>query len=718
MPPSMGGGLGPTMAPPPMGLAPPPPDMGAGPLPPMPPPQGAEMPPPGPLPGMGPPPPMPLGMPLGGASMGMPPPPPQAPPSPSPAGASAKPAQKIEIIDSTTGPMKVVTLRDRPRIRMFPPEQAIIDLSAPWEDVIQEGEFFIMTMPMRISQIKVMQEKGRQALGGGPWLPVGDGLLKAAAEEYTATQVRTARGRGTDPQSKVNNPSISDLDIVWVHENFLKKDGEDYHWYSLGTSAVLSIPGPTEEHYPAHQGERPYVMGLGEIEAFSPVPMSMVESIAPVQNEINDIRNLSIDTLKQSIAPIAFYKRGADIDLRALKERGPDANVGMGNPLEDVVFQKPPGPGGEGFLMHDRLSIEMDELAGSFSQSSVANDRNTGDTVGGMKLVSNAANSTQEYDLRVFAETYVERVLRQLIMLEQYYETDDHILALVGQKADVYQRFGIDQPTDYLLQCQVTLKVNCGIGATDPMLKLQKLGGALTMAQTVAPFMAGQAQVKGEELISEIFAAAGYKAERFFTFTSPEQAAKSAKPSPDEAKAQSLITDSETKKAELALKQQEFQSNEEERKARFAHDISIANHTQAHDDRTHQLATDSLAHTKQVAQQSSQADGVKTLLSHGQESQKFQHAKETSQQDHALRSKAEDGKQHVAQEGVRQKDEAAQSGQVMQVLQMILQGMQKMEERQSKQDQLLMTLSAKREETKSRVRQGMGIPSSASSSGG
>lgn len=500
------------------------------------------------------------------------------------------PPEPPEIVVGMDGrPMVPKVIRDRPRVRPFPPEQAIIDLAAPAEDVVQEGDFFIMQMPMRISQIRLMQKKGRQTLGGGPWLDVPEARLKKAAEEYTATQVRSARGRGADWQSTINQPSLSELDIVWVHENFIKLDGTDYHFYSLSYDTLLSTPGPTDEHYPKHQGERPYVMGLGELEAFSPIPMSMVESIQPLQNEINDIRNLALDTLKQGIAPIGVYKRGTDIDLRALKERGPDANIGVAN-LDDLRFEKVPGPDPISFQMHDRLTIEIDESAGSFSTSSVNNNRAAGETVGGLNLISNAANANQEYDLRVFTETYVERVLRQLIMLEQGYETDAHILAVIGQKANVYQRFGVDKAIDELLVAQVTTKVNCGVGATDPMIKLQKFGAALDMAANIAQFVPGQVQPKAEDIFGEIFASAGYKAERFFAFTSPEEVAAQQEQQPDpetmkieaeaqKAQAEARRADAEAAKAEaemqrVELESQKFDADMEERQARFAMDLN------------------------------------------------------------------------------------------------------------------------------------------------
>ena len=590
---------------------------------------------------------------------------PQAPEEPPP-----EPPPPPEIVVGMDGqPMVAKVLRDRPRVRPFPPEQAIIDLAAPSEDVVQEGDFFVMQMPMRISQIRLMQKKGRQTLGGGPWLDVHESRLKKAVEEYTATSVRSSRGRGADWQATTNQPALSELDIVWVHENFIRFEGTDFHFYSLSHDTLLSTPGPTDEHYPKHQGERPYVMGLGEIEAFSPIPMSMVESIQPLQNEINDIRNLALDTLKQGIAPIGVYKRGADIDLRALKERGPDANIGVAN-LDDLRFEKVPGPDPISFNMHDRLTIEIDESAGSFSTSSVNNNRAAGETVGGLNLISNAANSTQEYDLQVFTETYVERVLRQLIMLEQGYETDEHILAVVGQKANVYQRFGVSKPIDELLQAQVTTRVNCGIGSTDPMAKLQKFGSAIQMAGMVAQFVPGQVQVKAEEVYNEIFASAGYKAERFFTFTSPEEASQASQEDPEKLKAEAEVkkAEAEAKRAEAEVAKVEIETQRlqldskvaeddaAEKRARFSMDAEQQqrqaavedrqfDHEKETSDRDHQFAREQHEQVAASGERDHQLQRDKeatTLMlgdrDHQLQRDQFDHSKQTGEKDFSLRA--------------------------------------------------------------------------------
>jgi hypothetical protein len=46
-----------------------------------------------------------------------------------------------------------------------------------------------------------------------------------------------------DPLSENDNP-ISDFEIVWCHENFVRHDGEEYVYWTLGTSQLLTDPNP------------------------------------------------------------------------------------------------------------------------------------------------------------------------------------------------------------------------------------------------------------------------------------------------------------------------------------------------------------------------------------------------------------------------------------------------------------------------------------------
>jgi hypothetical protein len=105
-------------------------------------------------------------------------------------------------------------------------------------------------------------------------------------------------------------------------------------------------------------------------------------------------------------------------------------------------------------------------------------------------------------------------VLRQLVRLEQMYETDATVLAVAAKSTPLWQRFGVDVVTDELLQENLSVCINVGMGNTDPVKRVQKLTfGVSQVAQL--PDMARR--MKSMEIANEIFGSLGYKdASRFF----------------------------------------------------------------------------------------------------------------------------------------------------------------------------------------------------------
>ena len=112
-----------------------------------------------------------------------------------------------------------------------------------------------------------------------------------------------------------------------------------------------------------------------------------------------------------------------------------------------------------------------------------------------------------------------------MVHLEQAYETDSVVLALAAEKADLFQKYGINQITDDLLQGELTVNVNVGIGGTDPLMQGRKFALAMqTFGQLVSPLVQlygpNVLETSGVEAIAaEIFGKAGYKdGQRFLNF--------------------------------------------------------------------------------------------------------------------------------------------------------------------------------------------------------
>ena len=136
-------------------------------------------------------------------------------------------------------------------------------------------------------------------------------------------------------------------------------------------------------------------------------------------------------------------------------------------------------------------------------------------------MLHSPANMITEYSLLTFCETGVRKLVEMLVLLEQHYETDKTVLAIAGQKAQAYQRYGLDQITDDLLDAELTVAVNVGMGATDPVTKLQRFMGALIGFGNVAK--QNPPGLNLGEVLKEIMSLAGYQdGERFTLNQNPE----------------------------------------------------------------------------------------------------------------------------------------------------------------------------------------------------
>lgn len=437
--------------------------------------------------------------------------------------------------------LKVV--RDRPMIELLPIENCYADDAAPWFDPIQGGAYFIAKWPMHLSDLKAAM-KGEGKHGSGPaWKEVGDDVLRQGFEDNQRAGTRRAREKGADRFDRNKTPK--DFDIIWVNENFIRYNGREITFWSIGRHALLSEPAELEEVYPAHRGARPYVAGVAEVEPHVASPIPPVETWQPLQLEINDVTNLRLDTLKRSIAPFAKVRRGRKVDYDALKRRGTPEGMVILDDLDDVVFEKTPGPGGESYTETAHANAFFDELSGTFGGSTVQTNRQIGETVGGMQMMGSAANAVSEYDLRVWVETWVEPVLRQIIHLVQYYENDENILTLAGRKAKSFQRYGVNPTLDNLLESDVTLQVNVGIGSQDPMQQLAKFKMAFEMLIPMAGEIRSQGiTIDAETIIEEIFGRAGFKeGRRFFKFG--QQMPEQPNPEMEKIKAQMAMKDKE-----------------------------------------------------------------------------------------------------------------------------------------------------------------------------
>lgn len=403
-------------------------------------------------------------------------------------------------------------LVDRPQIVLEPVENIRIDPAASWIDPINSSPYVVRIVPMYVGDIKARMRQTDPKTGAPKWRYADDEAI-ASSIKTAHDSVRQSR-EGNRPDSKEQNKGrVRDFDIAWCHENYIRKDGREWVYWTLGTAARLTDPVPLEESYRhCDDGKRPLVMGCAVIETHKVYPAGLPELAEGLQSQANEIANLRIDNIRLALSPQRFVRRGRDIDYRSLTRAVPGGVVLMDDPNTDVREYRPSDVTGSSYQEQDRTNLDIDELLGTFSQGSVQSNRSLNETVGGLNLLSNDANTMSEYQLRVFTETWVEPVLRQLVKMERAYETSEVILLTAGQSVGLQSLEDVDA---VMSTGELKVRVNVGFGATNPHMRVQRMQTGLSVVASVAPDML--ADVDGKEVIKEVFGALGYKdGSRFF----------------------------------------------------------------------------------------------------------------------------------------------------------------------------------------------------------
>jgi hypothetical protein len=403
-------------------------------------------------------------------------------------------------------------VRDRPEVMLIPPENCTIDPACDWTNPAQDSAYFIIRYPMRIDEILRRQEDPLR-----PWRKdITADQLRACGEgaRIEASAIRRARDQGLDRMDEAMTGAGPEFDVIWVWESYIRCAGDDWTFISAGDKFMLTDPAPVAEVYPEQHGDRPISMGYGNFEAFCVFPMSAVESWQMLQQEANDVRNLTLDAFKQNVMPVTKVKRGKQVDLEQLRRRGQGSAIMVTDQM-DVTWEKPPEIPQAAQLIKQQIDIEFDDLAGQQNYGSVATNNALGDTLGGLKLAAGAANAVQELDMRVWTTTWAEPVVRQIVNLEQYYESDQIIIGRCGDTAKLMQKYGIDEITDELLEHDVNVRVSIGYGSGDPQQRLAKFQmGYQAAAPLLAmdpDFKSGKKVVDGEAVMAETFGAVGYR---------------------------------------------------------------------------------------------------------------------------------------------------------------------------------------------------------------
>ena len=398
-------------------------------------------------------------------------------------------------------------IQDHPDVTLIPVENLRISPAADWRDPANTSPYLIDREPFYVHEIMERGGMGPQR-GHAAWREMSmDQIRSSLRQDFDS--IRQAReGTREDRYDDVSS-DVQAYDVVWVHHNFMRVDGEDWYFDTLGEEFMLSEePVPASEIFPTLK--RPYVIGYSTIETHKPYPAGTVELASPLSEEVNDVTNLRLDAIRHVLSPRYFIRRGQSVDIQSLMKNVPGGVTTMDDPNSDVNIRTVQDPTSGSYQEQDRLNLEVDDLLGNFSGASVANNRNMNETVGGMNLLSEGANEITEMTIRILTETWVEPVLQQVMEYEMAYESDEVVLSVVGMRAGVHPRAAFE-----MLKEPTRVTCNVGFGATDPRKKLEKFRLGMATVAELKPDLADK--IDGKEFLNEVFGSLGYKtAERFF----------------------------------------------------------------------------------------------------------------------------------------------------------------------------------------------------------
>lgn len=402
-------------------------------------------------------------------------------------------------------------LKDEPAIELIPAENLRIDAGASWIDPVNSSPFLIHLMPMYVLDVKARIEKGE-------WREVSEGELSSAVESKSDS-TRAARQKDRDDQYSMDGKSVDDYEVVWVQRHIHRRDGQDWEFYTLSDVSLLSTPRPLKEV--VLHGKRPYVMGVCVLETHKIYPSSIPTLGRGLADETNEIANQRIDNIKFVLNKKWFVKRGKDADVPGLVRNVPGGVVMLDDPQNDVKEVNWADVTASAFQEAQGIGQEMDELLGNFNPAQLMMNGGANNPARNMAMLGQTQAIQTEYLLRTFVETFVQPCLRQLVLLEQEYETDGTVLALAGKKAEAFQKLGADQVTDDMIRQELLLTVNVGMGATDPMAKLNKFLTAMSSYTNMIKSV--PAGVDMREVGKEIFGHLGYAdGSRFFNSDDPQ----------------------------------------------------------------------------------------------------------------------------------------------------------------------------------------------------
>ena len=404
-------------------------------------------------------------------------------------------------------------VKDQPEIELVPIENIRFHPGADWRNPIESSPFLIQQIPMYVDNVLQKMKDIDDKTGESVWVKYSmKEIEQCAINDFDSTY--QARNSLKQDGRQETVPEFNEYSMVWIHRNIVQVSGRDYVYYSLGARELLTKPKPIEEEY--WHGNRPYTFGCCILETHKTIPQGTAELGSGLQEEANEIVNQRLDNIYLALNKRWLAKRGQQIDLQSLM-RNVAGSVTMVNNTDDIIPVEFQDVTSSSYQEQDRVNLDHDELIGNFSAGSVQSNRSLNETVGGMGMLQSGAGLMSDYLLRTFSETWLEPTLRQLVDLEAKYESDELILQIAMDKADVIRRYGKTPEIDELLKKQISVKVDVGLGASNPQFRMERFMFAVDKLSQVAANAPPQLDIY--EISKELWSYLGYKSgDRFMTF--------------------------------------------------------------------------------------------------------------------------------------------------------------------------------------------------------
>jgi hypothetical protein len=224
-----------------------------------------------------------------------------------------------------------------------------------------------------------------------------------------------------------------------------------------------------------------------------------------------------MDNWKLAMSKRWMVRRGTQVDTRSITRNIPGSVTLVGDiekDVKEVEFNDVPS---SSVQTQAALNSDFDDLAGNFSAASIDQNRKLSETVGGMEMLSSDANEIELYSLRTWSETWLKPTIRQFVLLEQFYETNENLLRSAGKAAGMVDE-GVNEINTALMMTPVQVAVHVGIGATSPAARLNQLMWALTkLKELLEDASLTNVGLDIQEVVTEIFGKMGYDSGvRFF----------------------------------------------------------------------------------------------------------------------------------------------------------------------------------------------------------